>query len=1107
VNLAGKRIGSQSGGLIVLLLAHLLVVVIAVFSYQGWRSFNRHAEQLKRTQHIVSQTNALLSGLKDAETGQRGFLLTAKDSYLEPYRAALRTTPTILSELQNSTKNNPDQIKRIQELKLHIDAKLDELAQTIRLRRTEGLEPALAVVRSDRGSIEMGRIREICAEIEATEANTAAAYADRAALSSEETVISAVGGSGILLAFLVLATATIHRSMARRQQLIHELTLSERSANESRDWLQTTLRSIGDGVIATDGSGRVTLMNPVAQALTGWREEEAQGRLMSDVFSIHNEESGLAVENPITRAIREGRIVGLANHTVLTSKDGKSTTIDDSAAPICDAGGAVRGVVLVFRDVSERKAAEAAVKQASDRLRLLLEANPIGVCASDLRGRIYEANDAFLKITGYSREELSAGAVNWMSITPSQFLDRDNTAVAEARLNGRCAPYEKEYLRKDGSRVPVYTGLVMMPKPREEWIVFVLDLSDLKRAEEKLNEQLLLTKTITDNTPAGLFTTDREHRCIFMNPAAEKLTGYSLSEVARRPLREILRFGPSNGEKRGTDAIENGFGDVGAIRSESVFIRKDGTTFPARYIASPLREGAEIIGAVVEVQDIAAEKKVEETLRQSETHFRNLAESMPQVVWTTTPDGVYDYINARWTESTGCTLEDTKQGLFRKYMYPEDVEALDKAVAEGLRSKAKYSVECRFRTNSDGTLRWHLVRAVPIFNVDGNVQRWFGTSTDIHDQKAVEEECRFRLEELEAFLDATPAFVWITRDAECRLITGNRAANEMLGVESGANVSESAEDKILPFTQWKPDGTEYRAAELPLQRAVASRQPIKNAEIEFRFRDGRRVHTLGNATPLFDSSGRVRGGVAAFLDITERRLAQQALVRANEDLRYFAFAASHDLQEPLRMISSYSQLLVRGYRGQLDQEAAIAVEFITEGVGRMRALLNDLLAYTEVSEDVDRPTDAIDLNLVVQKSLVNLRAATEESGAVITSDPLPRIRGHEGDFLQLFQNLIGNSIKYRGNRPPIIRVCAAPWYGGWRVSISDNGIGIDQEYHSAIFGVFKRLHGSAVPGTGIGLAICQRIVERYGGHIWVESKAGEGATFYFTLPFGSGDPA
>jgi signal transduction histidine kinase len=235
-------------------------------------------------------------------------------------------------------------------------------------------------------------------------------------------------------------------------------------------------------------------------------------------------------------------------------------------------------------------------------------------------------------------------------------------------------------------------------------------------------------------------------------------------------------------------------------------------------------------------------------------------------------------------------------------------------------------------------------------------------------------------------------------------------------------------------------------------------------------------------------------------EIIERKRVESELRRANEDLNQFAFAASHDLQEPLRNITIFSQLLIKGYRGKLDDEAAMYVDVIGRGAEHMRDLLADLLSFTEAGASGPESAESVDLNSVIQKVRANLRALTEESGAVITCGDLPSVKGQSARFEQLFQNVIGNAIKYREERPIRIDISVRELNGEWRFAVTDNGMGISPEYHLEIFGVFKRLHGRAIPGTGIGLAICQRVVERCGGRIWVESQPGEGSTFYFTLP-------
>jgi signal transduction histidine kinase len=228
----------------------------------------------------------------------------------------------------------------------------------------------------------------------------------------------------------------------------------------------------------------------------------------------------------------------------------------------------------------------------------------------------------------------------------------------------------------------------------------------------------------------------------------------------------------------------------------------------------------------------------------------------------------------------------------------------------------------------------------------------------------------------------------------------------------------------------------------------------------------------------------------------------EKLARSNEDLERFAFVASHDLQEPLRMITLFSQLLARTWASPAPQGGGRDeyVRNIVASAKRMRDLLTDLLAYTDIGAPDGTATQPVDLNQTLRKVLENLQAAIQESGAIVTADPLPALRAHEGHFVSIFQNLIANALKYRSEKPPEIHVSFERRNGLLRFSVTDNGIGIDPEYHARIFLAFKRLHGRSIAGTGIGLAICQRVVSRYRGKIWVESEAGQGAAFIFTLP-------
>jgi light-regulated signal transduction histidine kinase (bacteriophytochrome) len=299
---------------------------------------------------------------------------------------------------------------------------------------------------------------------------------------------------------------------------------------------------------------------------------------------------------------------------------------------------------------------------------------------------------------------------------------------------------------------------------------------------------------------------------------------------------------------------------------------------------------------------------------------------------------------------------------------------------------------------------------------------------------------------------------------------------------------------------------------------------VRDYPLTIRHTSGRTTDVLYNATVYRNEAGQAQGVFAAARDITERKRAEEELAqhrdhledlvrqrtaeveaaaedlaRSNRDLEQFAYVASHDLQEPLRIVAGYLQLLERRYKGKLDADADEFISFAVDGAARMQHLINDLLAYSRLGTH-SKPFGPVDTEAVLRRALANLRTSIQEAGAQVTHDPLPSVVGDATQLTQLFQNLLSNAIKFRGKDAPKIHVSACPDGGHWLFAVQDNGIGIDPQYKDRIFAVFQRLHTrEKYPGTGIGLAICNRIVERHGGRIWVDSQPGHGSTFHFTI--------
>ncbi|MBI3697478.1 MAG: PAS domain-containing protein [Acidobacteria bacterium] len=337
------------------------------------------------------------------------------------------------------------------------------------------------------------------------------------------------------------------------------------------------------------------------------------------------------------------------------------------------------------------------------------------------------------------------------------------------------------------------------------------------------------------------------------------------------------------------------------------------------------------------------------------------------------------------------------------------------------------------------------------------------------------------------------------KDTECRYQRLNQPLARILGPR---NLEEAVGKRVTDF---RTDET-GRVAMADDRRVLETGEMLIDREEQIRLPDGRLRWFSTTKAPIREA-GRITGLVGISRDITERKQAEEVLVHHSEalahynaELEQFAYVAAHDLQEPLRTVASFSQLLAQRYAGQLDAQADRFIEQVVSGARRMRQLIDDLLMYSRLArgESHLQPTDTAD---VFRASLESLQAAVAESGAMVTADPLPTVTVDPTQVGQLFQNLLSNAIKFRGPDPPRIHFSAERKGAEWVFSLRDNGIGIDPQYCERIFKVFQRLHGKReYPGTGIGLAACKRIVERHGGRIWVESEAGRGSTFYFTIP-------
>ncbi len=343
-------------------------------------------------------------------------------------------------------------------------------------------------------------------------------------------------------------------------------------------------------------------------------------------------------------------------------------------------------------------------------------------------------------------------------------------------------------------------------------------------------------------------------------------------------------------------------------------------------------------------------------------------------------------------------------------------------------------------------------------------------------------ERRFR-----ALAESIPQIVW-TADSSGRLEYSNAVGAEYFGMTS----RELADANVVHPDDLSSLNERWRRC---LQSGAAFQ-----ADCRLKSRWGEMRWFLIRAVPIRDLRGGITQWFGTSTDVDAQKRVENDLRRANADLEHFAYAASHDFQEPLRMVTAYAQLLEKDFSGQLEGAGAMSLKYVLEGTDRLGALLQNLLSYMRASRQADGADEEIDCNEVLTEALANLQIPIQQSGARIRSAQLPRIACPRVHMLELLQNLVNNAIKYRGQSPPEIQISAGRKNGEWIFSVRDNGIGIAPQHQQNIFGVFKRLHGNNIPGTGIGLAICRRLVEQHRGRIWVESEVNSGSVFYFSLP-------
>jgi PAS domain S-box-containing protein len=752
---------------------------------------------------------------------------------------------------------------------------------------------------------------------------------------------------------------------------------------------------------------------------------------------------------------------------------------------------------------------EARHRQAEEELRLkdaAIATSINAIAIFDLDGQLTYINDAFLELWGYeTREELLAQPAE------SFWENQDEIREILAALH-EIGSWRGELVaqRKDGT--PFHVQLSISQVLGEDdgqpiaLMASFLDITQRKRAAAELQRSARLNEMLLDSLPHPAMLIRKDRVVLAANQTAKEL-GTKVDDYCWRSFAKCKYIPKADRRYVQThdgDPPPGGTACTFCLANEALSsgqaqhipeLEMSGRTWDVWWI--PIDAETYLHYTL----DVTERREMERALRASEQKLDQMLQTMADGMVMVDPEGTIIYANPAAEE----ILEVSRDDILKRYYHEREWRQIDEERQPYPLDKLPLALSLQERRTvkemehgiiaPNGEIKWLSASAAPLIDAHGDVYGAVANFRDITKRKEMEQALRNSEQRYRTLFDYAGDAIFV-HDLEGHFLDVNPVACARLGY---------SREELLEMTPMDIDAPED-ATRVPERMQKITQEKHIVFEGRHRRRDG-------TTFPVEVSSRYIEyDGQPAILstarDITERKEAARQieryaadLVRSNEELEQFAYVVSHDLQEPARMVSGYLSLLAQRYRGKLDDKADTFIHYAVDGAERMQEMIRALLNLSRVKTrgGTLEPTDS---EAIMERTLRVLHRAIGESNATVTHDPLPTVLADRAQLAQVFQNLIANALKFRrADVPPRVHISAQQQDGMWHFSVADNGIGLDPAQAERIFEIFQRLHTrEEYPGTGIGLALCQKIVERHGGHIWVESQPGAGATFHFTLP-------